>query len=131
MVAEEGGFDEDWLVRTEPGHATGGGRILDATMNTVTFGFNARTHGGGPHGHCNVIDCAAGVHGKCLDVTAMMVTGTQATCIGNATVNGAPTTYRMVVNDIAEPGRSGDTFSIEAGDYVASGPVTQGNIQVR
>jgi hypothetical protein len=46
-------------------------------------------------------------------------------------VNGVPTTYRIDVDDLGEPGQDRDTFSITtATGYTASGPVTKGNIQI-
>lgn len=136
----EGGFVEDWAIDTpdvppppglsKPGKATGGGRLLSG----VTFGFNARDTDHGAHGHCNVVDHAAGKHIKCSDVTSFDRVGKHATFLGNATVNGMPTTYQIDVDDVAEPGRNGDMFSITVfmvpGYTGASGPLTQGNIQV-
>jgi hypothetical protein len=45
-------------------------------------------------------------------------------------VNGATTSYRIDVNDLAESGAGSDTFSITAGGYSAGGTLTQGNVQV-
>jgi hypothetical protein len=68
---------------------------------------------------------------KCVDVTTLIVTGTHATLFGNATVNGASTTYRIDVDDLAEPGRGADTFRIQtASGYTAGGVLTRGNIQI-
>jgi hypothetical protein len=50
---------------------------------------------------------------------------------GDATVNGVATTYRIDVNDYAEPGKNIDTFKIiTASGYTASGVLTGGNIQI-
>jgi hypothetical protein len=46
-------------------------------------------------------------------------------------LNGAATTYRIDVDDLAEPGRNRDTFRIQlATGYAASGTLTGGNIQI-
>lgn len=46
-------------------------------------------------------------------------------------MNGAPTRYRIVVEDIAEPGTGADRFSITTDSgYGASGLLTAGNVQV-
>jgi hypothetical protein len=57
--------------------------------------------------------------------------GTHATFFGNATVNGVPTTYRIDVDDLGEPGAGRDTFRVQtAGGYSAGGVLTHGNIQI-
>ena len=104
----------------------------------VAFGFNARSTVNGFSGQCTVVDLSTQPRTliKCVDVTALVQTplpsgGGTATFFGNATVNGVPTTYRIDVADVAEPGTGGDTFSIQtSGGYTAAGPLTRGNIQV-
>src|SRR5437899_9755172 len=88
------------------GQVTGGGQTLSATLtDPLTFGFTASTNGGsGAKGQCDVIDHGLGIHVHCKDVDALTVTGTHATFTGNATVNGADTTYRIDVDDNGEPG---------------------------
>lgn len=61
----------------------------------------------------------------------MRISGTHAAIFGNATMNGDATTYRINVDFVAEPGRGRDTFRIQlASEYVASGTLTGGNIQI-
>jgi hypothetical protein len=68
---------------------------------------------------------------KCLDVTSLIQSGTHATFFGNATVNNVAVTYRIDVDDLAEPGRGQDTFSIQmSSGYAAGGVLTGGNVQV-
>lgn len=108
------------------GKATGGGQIDSG----IAFGFSAQSNGG-LKGGCTVIDQAAGVKIKCLDVTTYFQTATKATFLGNAEVNGELTTYRIVVEDNAESGGGADRFSITTDSgYSASGSLTAGNIQV-
>lgn len=108
------------------GKATGGGQI-DAG---IAFGFNAQSNGG-LKGRCTVIDQAADVMVKCLDVTTYFQTATKATFRGNAEVNGESTGYRIVVEDNAESGEGTDRFSITTDSgYTASGILTAGNVQV-
>jgi hypothetical protein len=78
-----------------------------------------------------VVDREISAHIKCLDVEGLVIAGTLATIFGRATVNGSETRYRIDVDDLEEPGRFRDTFSIitESG-YAATGVVTQGNIQI-
>ena len=120
------------LPASTAGQVTGGGHIDNALiLESVAFGFNARSTLKGFQGHCNVVDRETRTHIKCLDVEALVVVGTHATIFGRATVNGTQTRYRIETDDLGEPGRFLDTFSIitESG-YAATGPVTQGNIQI-
>ena len=117
------------------GKATGGGQIPHATdPNTkVAFGFHVQSVNGSLTGNCSVVDQtpARNLQIKCVDVSRLVQTGTHATVFGNATVNGVATTYRIDVDDIGEPGRGKDTFSIETSSgYAAAGVISQGNIQV-
>ena len=100
----------------------------------VAFGFEAKSTQTGPRGQCTIVDISptSNVKVRCIDVTTLVVTGTHATLFGNATVNGAATTYRLDVDDLAEPGRGADTFRIQtASGYTAGGILTRGNIQIR
>jgi hypothetical protein len=128
------GFLEDFssdLTVTEPlntpGQSTGGGQVpADAS-----FGFEAKSDANGMKGNCTIIDRSAGAKVKCLDVTSYFQTTTHATFSGDATVNGAATTYRIDVDDQGEPGIGRDTFAIVTGSgYSAGGTLTEGNIQV-
>jgi hypothetical protein len=106
--------------------STGGGRIAP----DVSFGFVAMADG--PKGSCSVVDHVTGTHVKCLDVTSYSQAGNVATFSGDATVDGAATTYTIQVVDAGEPGVSaGDAFSIETqSGYTAGGPLLEGNVQV-
>jgi hypothetical protein len=49
----------------------------------------------------------------------------------HATVNGVQTTYRIDVDDNAEPGAGRDTFKFQSDTgYTVGGVITKGNIQV-
>jgi hypothetical protein len=49
----------------------------------------------------------------------------------HATINGVATTYRIDVDDNAEPGAGSDTFKFQSGNgYTVGGTLTKGNIQV-
>ena len=119
-----------WLLPTStPGQVTGGGQILVGT-DSVTFGFTAKSDRG-LKGECTVVDHDTKRMIKCLDVTALVQSGNQATIYGHATSNGVATTYVIHVADNGDPGRGVDTFSIVTGSgYSASGTLTGGNIQV-
>ena len=118
------------LPASTAGHVTGGGQISVAG-DAVTFGFNAKSTGGDVKGECTVVDHDKGTKIKCLDATALVQSGNQATIYGHATQDGTPTTYVIHVVDNGESGRGQDTFSIKtASGYSASGTLTAGNIQV-
>jgi hypothetical protein len=123
-----------WLLPTStPGQVTGGGQVFNATnTDQVAFGFNAKNSNGTPKGECNLVDpTGANTKIKCLDVTALVESGTHATFFGNATINGAATTYRIDINDLGEPGAGHDTFTIQtASGYSAGGVLVHGNIQI-
>lgn len=112
------------------GKVTGGGRI-GTGPGGLTFAVEAKSFADGVKGGCTVVDHATGTMVKCGDVTNFVRTGTHATFFGNATVNGLPTTYRIDVDDLAEPGIGQDTFHIETGSgYAAGGVLTAGNVQI-
>ena len=122
-----------WVVPTSTaGQVTGGGQVPNATGNDQdAFGFTAKNDSRGPKGECTVVDPSPSRKIKCLDVTALVVSGTHATFFGDATVNGQATTYRIDVDDNAEPGKGRDTFKIQtASGYTAGGTLTAGNVQV-
>jgi hypothetical protein len=115
---------------SSPGQATGGG-FFDATpFNRVVFGFGASAGVAGPHGSCGVIDQAAGVHIRCLNIAVLLITGPHASFSGTATQNGIATTFRIDVDDGTSAGAP-DTFTIQTDlGYFATGPVANGNINV-
>lgn len=132
----QGEATKAWVLPTStPGHVTGGGQVPDLSDRNrkVAFGFDAQDTRTGFKGSCSVVDQspARNLLIKCLDVTALVQAGTHATFFGNAQVNGTPTTYRIDVDDLAEPGKGADTFKIHTDSgYTASGVLSQGNIQV-
>jgi hypothetical protein len=112
------------------GKVTGGGWIMQG-LDRVSFGFEAQALKNGLHGTCSVIDHVTKAHIRCLTVDQLSVTGTHATFSGMASVSGATTSYRIDVDDIGEPGRLVDHFSITTGSsFVATGPLLGGNIQI-
>jgi hypothetical protein len=127
-----GAATNSWLLpSSSPGEASGGGNIADAAGNKIAFGFSAKNENNGLQGRCNLVDPNANVMIKCEDVTALVMSGNEATIYGNATHDGVATTYVIRVKDVADPGKGQDTFSIQtASGYSRSGTLTAGNIQV-
>jgi len=120
-----------WLLPAATlGQVTGGGQV-PAALGSIAFGFNAKSTDLGVKGNCNVVDRAAGVHIKCLEVSSLVRTGTHATLFGPGTINGTPMIYRIDVEDLGEPGAGRDSFKIltDSG-YAAGGVLTGGNIQI-
>jgi hypothetical protein len=137
------------LPESTPGQVTGGGYIgSPINDDKVAFGFTAKSEtneddSDDVKGRCSVIDKSTQTEIKCLDVTNLVQTPTEeggkATFFGNAEVKigsgeEATThqvTYRIDVDDLAEPGKGKDTFKIQTDSgYVASGILQGGNIQV-
>jgi CSLREA domain-containing protein len=114
------------------GQVTGGGQTSNfGGDDLIAFGFNAQSDGVNSKGTCTVEDRASGTSIKCLNVTSLAVTGTHAVIRGNGTINGVPTTYRIEVDDLREPGAGSDRFTIETGSgYAAGGVLQKGNIQI-
>jgi len=111
------------------GHTTGGGQV-PGTLTPTAFGFTAKNTSL-PQGECNVVDRDADVHVRCTTVTSLVQTGNHVTFFGGGTVNGAPMTYRIDVDDNGEPG-TGDRFTITtSAGYSTGGLLLNGNVQVR
>ena len=125
---------KSWLLPSAgAGHVTGAGLTAAASqVRSIAFGFNAKSSEGGFKGKCIVVDPGARVLIKCNDVTLLVRSGSSAMIFGNATINGADTTYRIDVQDIGEPGTGVDSFTIvTASGYSAGGVLKGGNVQVR
>jgi hypothetical protein len=119
------------ITPTTSGHVTGGGFIGDVVDEWVSFGFSAKSDGSTAKAQCSVSDRSARIDIKCLDATSLTQTATHATFVGNARVDGEPTTYRIDVNDAGGPAAGGDTFTIQtASGFTASGVLAGGNIQI-
>lgn len=113
-------------VSASGGRATGGGRVGD-----VTFGFTAMNDKSGSKGRCAVVHPAADVMVKCLDVTAIAVSGNHATVLGNATINDVAVRYWIDVADVTESGGGSDSWSISLSNgWSAGGVLDDGNVQV-
>lgn len=112
-----------------PGQATGVGQI-DYFGSRLTFDFTASSADDGTMaGRCNVAGRA--IHIRCNDVTQYFQSGNHVTFGGTADVSGSSATYRIEVQDNADPGAGADTFTITTSSgFSASGVLLQGNIQV-
>jgi hypothetical protein len=127
-AAVQEAFDSEDLVHT-PGHATGAGLIEDPVHGHVLFGFTAKSDGVTAKGKCAV--ATEGTLVVCQNVTLLMQLGTHVTFLGQTRVNGVQTDYRIDVDDLGEPGRNRDLFSIRTtGGFAAAGVLRAGNIQV-
>lgn len=118
-----GGATKAWLMPdATPGHVTGGGQApAQSGGDAIAFGFNAKSTDTGIKGNCNVVDGAADVHVKCVDVTSLTRSGTHATIFGTATINGTATGFRIDVDDHGEPGAWRDTFRIVTSSGYSAG----------
>jgi Bacterial Ig-like domain (group 1) len=124
------------LPTSTPGQTTGGGQFVKnqaGATGDVTFTLTARSDGATLQGGCTIVDKASGTTIKCLDVLAYVQHGRYATIFGHAEQDGLATLYRISVVDSGERGSGpADLVTITtAAGYVASGPVTNGDVQVR
>jgi hypothetical protein len=121
------------LPSSTTGQVTGGGQLASTSTGQVAFGFNAQAASQGIKGECTIADTrGSDTKVKCIDATALVRSANRATIFGNATVNGATTTYRIDVTDNGQPGAGQDTFTVHtASGYSVTGTITNGNIQVR
>jgi hypothetical protein len=124
-------FHSSSFVISTLGKVTGGGSILQAEGGRgVTFGFNANNTDKGMKGSGSIIDHSVGTTVKIREVTTLAVSGTHATILGMAEVNGVVEKFRIDVDDLGEPGADGDTFKIVTDTYGTAGILTGGNIQI-
>ena len=116
----------------ENARIAGAGLAPGATSRgDLLFALFAQRAGQELNGSCLIVDAHARVVLVCRDVTALAREGTHASVSGNATLNGEPTTYQIEVDDVADPGRGRDTFTIRTpSGYVAGGLLRFGNVQV-
>ena len=112
---------------------TGGG-FIPVTGGSANFGFVAGYKPGASTSSCHLtyFDHAAGIRIQMTDLSEWGGSDTTRTFKGLATVNGASDTATITVTDGGEPGRGVDTFriSLASSDYVASGTLAGGNIQL-
>jgi hypothetical protein len=123
-----------WLLPdATPGHVTGGGQApARGDAAEIAFGFNAKSDDDRINGNCNVVDQAADIQLKCVEITSLVRDGTHATIFGNATINEAATLFRIDVDDQDESGGGRDSFRIVTSNgYATGGVLSRGNIQVR
>src|SRR5437867_223494 len=112
---------------------TGGG-FISVTGGSANFGFVAGYKPGASTSSCHLtyFDHAAGIRIQMTDLSDWGGSATTRTFKGLATVNGASDRATITVMDGGEPGRGVDTFriSLASSDYVASGTLAGGNIQL-
>src|SRR5207248_10112857 len=121
-----------WVApASTPGQVTGGGQIVPATQaQEVSFGLEAKS-GAKLLATCSVVDRALDCHVKCLDAVSLVQSPTHATFFGNATVDGVPTSYRIDVDDLGNPGAGRDTFKLQTGTgYTVAGVLARGDVQI-
>jgi hypothetical protein len=130
-AAQESFISEAVPPTPTAGHTTGGGYVGDVVDEWISFGFAAKSDGTNVKAQCSVTDHATGVHVRCLNATLLVQTGTHATFIGDALVDGERETYRIDVHDLGEPGAGSDRFVVVTETFSAAGVLAGGNIQIR
>jgi hypothetical protein len=125
---------KEWVFpASTPGASTGGGQLLNfmTQLDGIVLGFNFKSDADGTSGNCTVNDKASDTFVKCRDVLAYVQAGNTATVYGTAEVNGAPTFFKITVEDNDTSGAGADTFAlVTQSGYQVVGVLTQGNIQV-
>ena len=128
---------------------TGGGWLTaDSNGKKINFGFNAKETGGGLSGHLQLNDKSGNVQ---IDITTITTISTvNGSCgsvpnasnsvefRGSGTHNDTSATFRVCVQDNAEPGKDIDLFYLECmsgcsystGSRATSDVIGGGNIQV-
>jgi hypothetical protein len=130
----DGTIDEDCLAAT-----TGGGEI-NLPGGDGSFGFVAQRKVAGdlPKGQLEFQDHALGLNVHSTSILTLWVIGNTATFSGDCTSklgNASPVacTFTATVQDIAEPGKGVDGFSITISTPSAqygTAPITKGNVQL-
>jgi hypothetical protein len=127
---EDGSGDAcDGQFDSTAGKATGGG-FLAGDAGKLNLSVSARSDHDGPAGTCEVRFGKSRL--TCVDVDGYFESPTsdRVVLVGNAVHDGAPTRYRIELEDLGEPGRD-DLFSIETDSgLAASGALAGGNLQV-
>jgi hypothetical protein len=113
-----------------PGAKVTAGGWIPVTGSKATFGLTARVKGT-PSGNLTYHDHVQNRTVKSTAITAVIVNGSCARILGNATVNGAGSFgFDVFVCDNDEPGDT-DTFTIIMSDgYTAGGTLGGGNVQI-
>jgi hypothetical protein len=131
-AGEPGGqATKSWVLPVStPGHVTGGGQIVWLDRS-ISFGLEAMSSSTGLQGQCRVVDHSTDTLIRCREITALVQTPTHATFFGVGTQNGQEITFRVDVDDLANPGAGRDTFTIQTdGGYLATGVLTEDNIEI-
>lgn len=107
---------------------TGKGTI-NGPRGRVQFSLNAVSDARGTVGSCQVDE--RGTRLRCLDFGPILAGGNAAQLTGTARINGALTSFTIVVTDNGTPGAGRDTFSIETSSgFARAGVLATGNVKI-
>jgi hypothetical protein len=129
------------LPMTTPGceiTITNGGWIIANNGDRANFGGNAKADedsnvsGQEQYQDHGPVDPFT-LHGQPTVIVCDASDSTRATIFGDATIDGSgPYTFRIDVQDLAEPGRGMDKYRMQVGTYDSGDQVLQGgNVQIR
>ncbi len=120
------------LPHSTPGHVTGGGQIAAPGghgKNKIAFGLEAKGGRHGVKGNCEVVDSQSHTNVDCLNATALVIDGREATIYGDAKIGRLRTAYKITVD--GGGGHGVDNFRIvTSSGYLAEGTVLNGEIHV-
>ena len=119
----------DGLFDSTAGKATGGGWII-RNGEKVHFSAGAKSAADGLDGTCTVTAGKTKIKCQTADGFYQSATNDRVVIVGAATVDGAATRYRIVLEDRGEPGTA-DRFAMSTDSgFSADGVIGAGNIQV-
>jgi hypothetical protein len=99
---------------------------------TASFNLQVRRSTNKVQGSVSYLDPARSKRVSSTQLTAVVVTGRAARIFGRGVgANGAPVTFVVDLDDLAEPGRFRDTFRIEVSTgFTVAGSLATGNVRV-
>ena len=101
---------------------------MSGPAGVASFGFVVQ---GGPTGHLEYQNHARRWNVHSVSITSFAISGNSATFSGSCTKNDAPCTFTAFVQDVGEPGKGVDRFTISvSGEATEGGTITKGNVQV-
>jgi subtilisin family serine protease/PKD repeat protein len=115
-------------VRQADASISGGGHLPSGDRK-VTFGIDVATSGGVPSGSFVWNDHAQKVKIRSTSISDVSRSGNQATVTAGCTINKSESATCVIT--LVDNGETGDTISLEAGDYAHGGTLSGGGIEIQ
>lgn len=102
---------------------------ITGPKGSVRFSVRAVSDARGTIGSCQVTE--PGTKVQCLDFGPILAGGNAAQLSGSGKINGALTSFTIVVTDNGTPGAGKDTFSIQTSSgFARAGVLVSGNVKI-